>query len=413
MIHLTCNLCATSFEVPESKIGTSVLCPNCQTAKPVPAPRPDAPPPTNDTPGAFPLMTARSIAVGTSPAVAPAETAEASVAALQKLVGTKLGPYDIERILGQGGMGVVFQGKDPALNRSAAIKVMSSSNGKDRVNRERFLREAAGAANLDHENIVPVWYSGEEKGILFMAMPLLRGTSLEDRLQKETRIPWLEALHIVRESAAGLSYAHRANLIHRDIKPGNIFLEKRADQDDGFRVRILDFGLALVMEATHLTQSGLVVGTPSWMAPEQAADEDDVDGRADLFSLGCVMYQMLTGKKPFAGRDVMKIFNALANHHPPAPHLLDPTVPVKVSELNLKLLEKSPGMRPASASVLVHLCQELLAELRPTDGHKPACPRGWAQFLLLGLLVGSILAALATAFLFLWYDPDYAAYWDR
>jgi len=405
MIHLTCNLCATKFQVPESKVGSSVLCPNCQTAKAVPAPTADAPAVPDSTPGAFPIMTARSISVSASPMVASSgSVSTSSVAALQKLVGGKLGPYDIESILGQGGMGVVFEGKDVALNRSAAIKVMSSNKGKDRVNRERFLREAAGAANLDHENIVPIWYSGEENGVLFMAMPLLRGISLEDRLRKEITLPTWEALHIVRECAAGLSYAHGAGLIHRDIKPGNIFLENRAEQADGFRVRLLDFGLALVVEADHLTQSGLVVGTPAWMAPEQAADEVDVDGRADLFSLGCVMYQMLTGKKPFVGRDVMKIFNALANHHPPGPNLVNPSVHPKVSDLNLRLLEKSPALRPASAAALVKLCDELLLELYSSEGHVAPCPRNPRRMLLIGWLIGTFVTAIVAAVLYWKFD---------
>src|SRR5262249_26768937 len=180
------------------------------------------------------------------------------------------------------------------------------------------------AAALENEHIVPIYHVGEADGTPFLVMPLLRGKPLDEHLrQARGALPVWESLHIARQIAAGLTAAHALGLIHRDIKPSNVWLEPGPG---GRPVKILDSGLVRAAGEAHLTQSGAVVGTPAYMAPEQARGEP-VDARADLFSLGCVLYQMLTGRQPFSGPDVMAALTRLAVETPAEPHPLDPECP--------------------------------------------------------------------------------------
>lgn len=263
----------------------------------------------------------------------------------------RLGPYKVTKVLGRGGMGVVFAAEDLQLARSVALKVMLPNLGDSAEARSRFLREARAAAALQHDHIIPIHHVGEDRGILYLAMPLLQGESLEDRLQREGRLPLGVALRIAREIAEGLSAAHARGLVHRDIKPSNIWLEATPGRD--FRVKVLDFGLARAAgEDARLTQSGAVVGTPAYMPPEQARGQV-VGTRGDLFSLGCVLYRMLTGELPFRGKDTLATLAALALEHPRPVSDLNPAVPAPVAELVERLLAKDPAQRPASARAVV------------------------------------------------------------
>lgn len=222
-----------------------------------------------------------------------------------------LGPYRVLRVLGAGGMGVVFLAEDSQLHRPVALKAMLPTLAGNSVHRQRFLREARMAAAIEHEHVVTIHQVGEDRGVPFLAMPLLKGESLEDRLQRVGKLPLTEVLRIGREIAEGLQAAHELGLIHRDIKPANIWLEgARA------RVKILDFGLARALADTGLTQQGTILGTPAYMAPEQGRG-DPVDERSDLFSLGCVLYRACTGFVPFPGSDLVAQLMAVATHEPP------------------------------------------------------------------------------------------------
>jgi WD40 repeat protein/serine/threonine protein kinase len=263
----------------------------------------------------------------------------------------RLGPYRVLRVLGKGGMGVVFHAEDVALRRAVALKAMlpAAAAGTPAA-RERFLLEARSAAAIEHDHIVTIYQVGEDRGVPFLAMQFLKGQSLEQRLEKEPKLPLAEAVRIGREVALGLAVAHTHGLIHRDIKPANIWLEEGTG-----RVKILDFGLArAVAEHTHLTQTGMILGTPAYMSPEQAAGEP-VDGRADLFSLGCVLYRMVAGVPPFQGSSVISVLRAVALTEPRALRELDPKVPAAVSELVSRLLAKNPTARPPSAQAVVEL----------------------------------------------------------
>ena len=205
----------------------------------------------------------------------------------------RLGGYRVLEVLGVGGMGIVFRAEDPKLERIVALKAMKPAVAARKSDRDRFLREAKATASIEHDNIIPIYQVGEDDGVPFIAMPFLRGESLQTRLQREKKLDQREALRIGREIAAGLAAAHKRDLIHRDIKPDNIWIEEETG-----RAKILDFGLVrAATDDAGLTQSGMVVGTPKYMAPEQAAGES-VDHRCDLFSLGSVLYRLVSGKAP-------------------------------------------------------------------------------------------------------------------
>lgn len=262
----------------------------------------------------------------------------------------RLGPYRVLDILGHGGMGVVYRAHDPSLDRIVALKAMLPAIAASGTAKQRFLREAKLAAAIQHDRVVTIFQVGEERGIPYLAMPLLRGESLDQRLRRAVILPVEEALRITREIAEGLSAIHELGLVHRDIKPGNVFLEGESS-----RVKILDFGLArAVTEEIRLTQDGLVVGSPAYMAPEQASRRS-VDGRADLFSLGCILYQMLNGLLPFERADALGTMLAVQNEDPVA----IPNLPTEVWSLVQQLLAKSPDERPASAREVVRIAEEL------------------------------------------------------
>ena len=326
----------------------------------------------------------------------------------------RLGPYRILAVLGQGGMGVVFGAEDPHLQRPVALKAMLPEQVAHPGAKERFVREARAAAALKHPNVVGIYQVGEDQGVPYLAMELLEGRSLEEHLKQAGRLAVPEAVRLGIQVAQGLAAAHAKGLIHRDIKPANIFLEAIPDQggsapgtfDPGLaQVKLLDFGLARTMAAPiHLTQSGTLLGTPAYMAPEQARGQQ-VDARCDLFSLGVVLYRMLTGAMPFKGSDTMSILASLAADIPLEPRLLNPAIPAELNELIVKLLAKDPAQRVQSA-------QEVAAMLRHLEGHanlerqrpedtalgdpvalKPApAPRRWP------LAAAGLLLALACAY---------------
>ena len=274
----------------------------------------------------------------------------------------RLGAFRILKILGKGGMGMVFLADDPELERNVALKVMLPKIAANPSAKQRFLREARAAAKLHSDHIVTIHHVGEDRGIPYQAMQLLDGMPLDQLLNKGKPIPLAETMRIGREIAQGLAVAHEKGMIHRDIKPSNLWLEPKDESAaPSFlgRVKILDFGLAKkIDEDMHLTHSGAIVGTPTFMAPEQARGEK-VDARADLFSLGCVLYRLCVGDIPFKGETTMGVLLALAMNDPPTPVTIDSRIPQALSELIMKLLEKDAAKRPASARDVVARLQEI------------------------------------------------------
>ncbi|HVX11374.1 MAG TPA: protein kinase [Pirellulales bacterium] len=260
----------------------------------------------------------------------------------------RFGAYRVLRVLGAGGMGLVWEAEDTQLRRRVALKVMKPSLAKLREHRERFLREARAAAAIDHSHIVTVYQVGEHRGLPFLAMQLLHGETLTDTLRREGALPEAECLRVGRQMAEALAVAHRRGLIHRDIKPANTWLEA-----DGGWVKLVDFGLAqATADESHLTQTGVILGTPAFMSPEQARG-DAVDPRSDLFSLGAVLYRMATGVGPFDGPNMLAVLTSLALRTPAPPRQINPAISPEFSDLIMRLLAKTQGDRPASAEAVV------------------------------------------------------------
>lgn len=265
----------------------------------------------------------------------------------------RLGGYRILRVLGTGGMGMVLEADDPKLGRHVAIKVMRPRVATSPKAVQRFLQEARAAAAVEHDHIIPIWYIGEDNGVPYIVMPFLKGQSLNARLNREDRLPATEIIRIGVETAEGLAAAHDRGLVHRDVKPANLWLEAPRG-----RVKVLDFGLArLTSDAAHLTQTGAIIGTPAYMAPEQARGLP-VDARSDLFSLGGVLYRAATGRTPFTGTDTMSMLMSLASDNPADPRALNPALPPHLADLIVRLLDKDPAKRPQSA-------REVIARLTP------------------------------------------------
>lgn len=264
----------------------------------------------------------------------------------------RLGSYRVLRVLGEGGMGIVFKGEDPLLERPVALKVMKPESAADENSRKRFLMEGKLAASVRHDHVVAIYQVDDTQGVPYLAMEFLEGEPLDRRLKRAGRQPVTEVLRIGREVAEGLAAAHARGLVHRDIKPANIWMERLAGKPD--RAKILDFGLARGIgdKATHLTRTGVIMGTPDYMAPEQARGTD-LDARCDLFSLGCVLYHAATGQKPFHGDDVMATLLALATEDPLPMRQLNPLIPREVEDQIRALMAKNPNDRPKDARAVV------------------------------------------------------------
>jgi serine/threonine-protein kinase len=258
--------------------------------------------------------------------------------------------YEIGAELGRGGMGIVYRAKDRRLKRPVAIKVLPPELAYRSEIRTRFLREAETAAQLSHPNIVPIYSVDEKDGIVYFVMACVDGVNLARKLHDQGRLPVAETKRILREVGEALSYAHGRGVIHRDIKPDNILL----DSDTG-RAMVTDFGIARAVQEgdARLTATGVAIGTPAFMSPEQAAGDKEIDGRSDLYSLGVVAYQMLTGELPFAAASTASmLMKHLTERATPVEHKR-PEVPPDFAATVMTLLEKEPERRFPSASSFV------------------------------------------------------------
>ncbi len=262
----------------------------------------------------------------------------------------RIGEYEIQEKLGEGGMGAVYRGFDTQLRRSVAIKVLLPEYTANREARERFLREARSAASISHDNVVSIHHVGDHNGAAYLVMPLLKGMSLETFFQKKGLPTITQAVRIAREIAAGLAAAHKQGLIHRDVKPANVWLES-----PNGRVKLLDFGIAKPAASAHLsaiTEAGVVMGTPSFMSPEQARGHA-VDSRSDLFSLGAMLYRLCAGVPPFSRPSVMETLTALVSESPVPVQVRNPAIPPALADLIHRLLAREPSGRPVSADAVI------------------------------------------------------------
>jgi len=258
----------------------------------------------------------------------------------------RIGRYELVDRIGKGGMGVVYRGRDTAIGRMVAVKMLVSDIDVSDETRERFFREARSAGQLTHRNIITIYDFGEEQGRAYIVMELLTGESLTGLLARHVKLSLEQQVDMMARVAEGLAFAHSKGIVHRDIKPANLFVTA-----DG-QIKILDFGVARIA-SSKLTRSGLLVGTPDYMSPEQVMGKV-VDQRSDVFSAGAVFYQLLTGRKPFAARKLPQILNNVANEQPAA--ITSDEAPPELAAIVMKALEKDPANRyPRMLDMLVGL----------------------------------------------------------
>ncbi|HOV57180.1 MAG TPA: protein kinase [Rhodanobacteraceae bacterium] len=265
---------------------------------------------------------------------------------------TQLGHYDIVAELGRGGMGVVYKGYEPALNRYVAIKVLAESLAHDESVKERFLREARSMAALNDPHIIQIYFIGEDAGQTFFVMEFVEGESLGSLLKREGKLAPEQAARVIFQTAQGLATAHDKGVIHRDIKPGNLMIGARG------QVKIADFGIALVTQdfSKKLTSTGEFVGTPGYLSPEVCLGKP-VDQRSDIFSLGIVLFEMLTGRMPFTDESPLGLMLEVVKAEIPDVRQLNQEVDPELSRILAKMIAKEPADRYQS-------CQELAAELQ-------------------------------------------------
>ena len=314
---------------------------------------------------------------------------------LERLTAALADRYTIERELGAGGMATVYLAQDLKHDRRVAVKVLRPELAAV-IGAARFLAEIKTTANLQHPHILALFDSGEVAGTVFYVMPFVEGESLRDRLSREKQLPVADALRIAGEVAGALDYAHRHGVIHRDIKPENILLH------DG-QALVADFGIALAVSrsdgGTRMTETGMSLGTPHYMSPEQAMGERDIDARADIYALGCVLYEMLTGEPPFSGPTAQAIIAKVMSSEPQPISTLRKTVPPYVEDAVDLALQKLPADRFGTAAAFAEALVNpgSTAGLRASSGRRgngawPASPR--ARMAALTLAVAMVAVAL-------------------
>lgn len=271
----------------------------------------------------------------------------------------RIGRYRIERELGRGSMSIVYEAFDPHINRHLAVKVLRERYARDLKSRQRFLREARSAGGLSHANIVTVFDVGQHEGLPFLVMERLKGQSLEEYLDDGGRLSVREILSIGIQLAGALDYAHDRGVIHRDVKPSNIYF----DHESGL-VKLVDFGIAAIGDRSRTDGEELdsIAGTPKYMAPEQIQG-GELDGRTDLYALGVVLYRLLGGTVPFNAESIGALIHQIVHRPPTRLQAQDDRTPVDLIELIHRLLAKDPEARPASGSLVLEELQEIRGDL--------------------------------------------------
>ncbi len=256
-------------------------------------------------------------------------------AKIEAIVGKK---YDIKSEISAGGMGKIFLGVHRSLSKRVAVKIIHQEFRKDKTFRKRFHREARLAANLDHPSIVDIYDFGSSGNFDYIIMPFIDGESLKEKLNREKKLSLSESLDLIAAITSALSCAHKNNVVHRDIKPSNILIDKQG------HAYLTDFGISKDLEAVELTLPDTVMGSPRYISPEQITGKE-IDGRCDLYALGLIFYEMVTGSYPYAGRNTNAVYYAQVNEVPPRPDQINPDIPGALSDIIMKLVEKLPENR--------------------------------------------------------------------
>jgi serine/threonine protein kinase len=287
----------------------------------------------------------------------------------EHLSGAVSASYDVAERVGAGGMGSVYEARDRRHGRRVAIKIIHPELAAS-VGAARFLREIQIAARLQHPHVLPLFDSGEANGLLYYVTPFVAGESLRQRLAREKQLPLLDVCRITRQVASALTYAHREGVVHRDVKPDNILIV------EGEAV-VADFGIAkaaAVWGENDVSSSGMAVGTPLYMSPEQATGEQDIDGRADQYSLACVVFEMLTGQPPFTGGNAQTIVSRHVTHAPPSVTPMRPSVTTTADAVIQRGLAKIPADRFETALDFAEALDAAMAGTR-TPGAVPGATR--------------------------------------
>jgi serine/threonine protein kinase len=276
------------------------------------------------------------------------------------------GRYELRELLGRGGMAEVYLGLDRVLQRPVAVKVLGGWLGDDDRFVERFRREALAAARLSHPDLVAVYDTGSDDGVHYIVMEHVPGETLGDVLRREGRLPAERATVIARSVARALAVAHAAGIVHRDVKPANVMLAP------GGRTKVMDLGIARTLEGESLTRTTSILGSPNYLSPEQARGET-VDARSDIYSLGCVLYEMLSGRPPFDAESPVAVAYKHVHEDPPLPSAIEPSVPAALDAVTLRAMAKDPDERFRSAEELADALDDRTAPL-PVTGATERIP---------------------------------------
>ena len=289
---------------------------------------------------------------------------------------SKLGRFELVSEIGRGAMGIVYKAKDPMLERTVAIKTINLTMDKDgaEMYEKRFYQEARAAGGLNHPNIVTIYDIGRSESLCYMAMEFIEGAELRTLLLPGKPLPVQKALSIAAQVAEGLAYAHERGVVHRDIKPANIMVPETGP------VKITDFGIARMRTSNVQTQTGMMMGSPKYMSPEQVIGKR-ADHRSDLFSLGVILYEMLTGAAPFTGESVNAVMYQIVNFVPPAPSAINPATPPALDAIVARMLAKAVDERAQSAA-------EIARGLRDCEHQAHGAPTATSTLPLPGLAPG-------------------------
>lgn len=289
---------------------------------------------------------------------------------------SKLGRFELVSEIGRGAMGIVYKAKDPMLERTVAIKTINLTMDKDgaEMYEKRFYQEARAAGGLNHPNIVTIYDIGRSESLCYMAMEFIEGAELRTLLLPGKPLPVQKALSIAAQVAEGLAYAHERGVVHRDIKPANIMVPETGP------VKITDFGIARMRTSNVQTQTGMMMGSPKYMSPEQVIGKR-ADHRSDLFSLGVILYEMLTGAAPFTGESVNAVMYQIVNFVPPAPSAINPATPPALDAIVARMLAKALDERAQSAA-------EIARGLRDCEHQVHGAPTATSTLPLPGLAPG-------------------------
>jgi uncharacterized RDD family membrane protein YckC len=302
----------------------------------------------------------------------------------ESLVGVHLKHFELQKLLGRGGMGAVYLAKDASLDRPVAIKVLAPDVGVDNDVVTRFVREARAQARLHHPHVTQIYFIGEDQGLHFFAMELVSGPSPSARIDAGERVPWTEALEIAIGAAEGLEAALAEGYVHRDVKPSNLLVDERG------HVKIADFGLVKSLRGdTELTQQGVIVGSPLYMAPEQGRAEE-VDHRSDIYSLGCTLYHLITGQPPFSSPSPVAVLSMHVTDRATRVRAISPETPETIERLIARMMAKEPSQRFGSYAELLTAMRAARPGAREHSGF-------WKRGAALGLdavLVGGLALIL-------------------